>query len=1242
MNDHEKTKSELIDELNSLRARMEKAESHDRSCCDTLIDGLPLIIFEFDPQERFTYVNAYGLNVFGYAQQDIQHLTIKDVLLPEDYPRAKGVLPKLVAGEIPTGNEYTAVRKDGSQFPIRLFTQRLMEDGELIGFRGMVVDISDVQFSELALQRSENYFKSLFSNTGTAMASYREDGILRTCNTQFEKLCGYSSEELLGKMRWTEFVDKADLVWMLRYHNQRLDGNNTAPSDYEFTFVSRDGSRKRVRLFIQVIPGTSDRVCSLIDITASEKDKEALKRSEERYELVVRGANDGIWDWNLETGEIYYSPRYLAMIGYEADEFEGKIESWQALIHPDDYEYVMSANQACIDGQVDHFEITYRLRHKDGTYRWVHARGAGSKDVTGHVHRLAGTHTDITSRKLTEEALRASEERYELVVRGANDGIWDWDIETNEVYFSPRYKAMLGYEDHEFPNVAESWIQSIHPDDKEHCLAANTECLEGRTDHFEVEYRLRHKDGSYRWILGRGASVKDADGDVHRIAGTHTDITERKLTEEALRASEERYGLVVRGANDGIWDWNIDTDEVYYSPRYKAILGYEDNEFPNNAESWMNAIHPDDKDLCLAANMECVEGRVDHFQIEYRLQHKDGSYRWILGRGASVRDSEGKVHRVAGTHTDITERKAVEEALKESEERFREIFEYASNGIYQCTIPGQFLTVNRALSNLLGYKTPEEMTSSMRMGSKGLWVDPKARDVFLEKLCKHGSLEGYEQHLRKKDGTEIWVSENVRVVKDENGDILYYEGFIQDITERKQHERTSQALYAISRAVSTTDDLQDLYQNIHAILGNALDATNFFISLVNEEEDKLDFPYFTDERDQVYEITGLSDPKTVGLSIHIIRTGKPLFLSASSPANDEVQKMCGIVGTPAAAWLGVPLKLGKRIIGTMTVQSYTNSNQYTHGDMALMKAVSEQVALAIERKANEEELTALNEELEYKVALRTAELSTKAHELEAANIRLKELDEIKSSLVSSVSHELRTPLTSIRGFAKLAGKAFFRYFYDLADSPELEGKGDRIRKNLEIIEDEGERLTRLINDFLDINRIETGNATWNDSNLNPCEVIRHAAIALTGAFEAKEGVNLVVDLPDSVPPIHADPDKIQQVVINLLNNASKFTHEGEVRITACAAGTKLVVSVTDSGMGIPADEQARIFDKFHKSHTGDTVPHTAKGTGLGLAICREIVEHYGGSIWVESTPGKGSTFSFSLPVLPGSEKACIQ
>lgn len=279
-------------------------------------------------------------------------------------------------------------------------------------------------------------------------------------------------------------------------------------------------------------------------------------------------------------------------------------------------------------------------------------------------------------------------------------------------------------------------------------------------------------------------------------------------------------------------------------------------------------------------------------------------------------------------------------------------------------------------------------------------------------------------------------------------------------------------------------------------------------------------------------------------------------------------------------------------------------------------------------------LAFFNRRLQIQVQRRTEALTAKAHELEEANLRLTELDRVKSALLSSVSHELRTPLTAVLGFAKLISKEFSTSFAPLvSDNPELERKRQRIAKNLNVIEVEGERLTRLISDVLDLSKIESGKATWRDRDIDLKELIRNSAAVVQELFAQKPGTTFVVNVQEDLPSIHADPDRIIQVLINLLNNAVKFTPQGIVELSAVVNGDGWVrLTVSDTGIGVAEEDIKDIFNMFHQVRRGDTIKLASEGAGLGLAISKEIVEHYGGSIMLESKVGEGSRFTVSLPV----------
>lgn len=277
-----------------------------------------------------------------------------------------------------------------------------------------------------------------------------------------------------------------------------------------------------------------------------------------------------------------------------------------------------------------------------------------------------------------------------------------------------------------------------------------------------------------------------------------------------------------------------------------------------------------------------------------------------------------------------------------------------------------------------------------------------------------------------------------------------------------------------------------------------------------------------------------------------------------------------------------------------------------------------------------EELSRYQEEL---IEIRTDELTQRSRELELANYELKKLDELKTAVLNTVSHDLRTPLTAVLGFCKIIDRDFRRSFVPLAETDEaLEKKSERITNNLAIIEKEGGRLTRLINDFLDLSKIESGDIAWNDVSVDPVTLFTHAHPILEGYFmDSQVAFDLVLDEP--LPKIVADPDRLLQVLNNLVGNAGKFTYQGKVTLTATTTeGGWLKVTVSDTGVGISKPHLERIFDNFYQVDQESTSRKViSRGSGMGLAISKRIVEHYGGTISASSKPDQGSSFTFTIP-----------
>jgi signal transduction histidine kinase/CheY-like chemotaxis protein/ferredoxin len=261
------------------------------------------------------------------------------------------------------------------------------------------------------------------------------------------------------------------------------------------------------------------------------------------------------------------------------------------------------------------------------------------------------------------------------------------------------------------------------------------------------------------------------------------------------------------------------------------------------------------------------------------------------------------------------------------------------------------------------------------------------------------------------------------------------------------------------------------------------------------------------------------------------------------------------------------------------------------------------------------------------------EVQEKSEQLEEAFKQLKELDQLKTDFLSTVSHELRTPLTSVLGFARMIEKKIDGTILPriTIDDKKVNRAMEQVRGNVSIIVSEGERLTKLINDVLDIAKMEAGRTEWKMDWIHLPDVISQSIASISSLYESK-GIDLLTEMNDNLPTVFCDSDRIIQVLLNLFSNAVKFTAEGPVICRVMSDGEFMRVSVVDRGMGIAPEDCARVFEKFRQA--GDVLTDKPKGTGLGLPICKEIVEHHGGAIWVESELGLGSTFSFTLPLQP--------
>ncbi|HSF19235.1 MAG TPA: ATP-binding protein [Vicinamibacteria bacterium] len=403
---------------------------------------------------------------------------------------------------------------------------------------------------------------------------------------------------------------------------------------------------------------------------------------------------------------------------------------------------------------------------------------------------------------------------------------------------------------------------------------------------------------------------------------------------------------------------------------------------------------------------------------------------------------------------------------------------------------------------------------------------------------------------------------------------------------------------SISQALASELELDALIPLVGEQIRQVFGAQIAYVALLDKATNMIHFPYG-------YGDTFPSLPYGTGMTSRIIDSGEPLLLNQNIDERSTQLKIKRS-GLPSKSYLGVPIPVGSEVIGVISVQSTEEEGRFKETDMRLLATIAANVGVAIDN----------------------ARLFDETRQARAA---AEEADAAKSAFLSTVSHELRTPLTSVLGFAKIIKKRLEERIFPLVESDEnrVRQAMQQVSDNLKVVVSEGERLTKLIDDVLDLAKIESGKLEWHIEALTVPDIIDRATAATSSLFESK-GLTLIKDVGSEMPEVSGDRDRLIQVVINLISNAVKFTAAGSVTCRAVERDGEIVVSVIDTGLGIAPADQPKVFEKFKQ--VGDTLTDKPKGTGLGLPICKEIVEHHGGRVWVESEPGKGSTFSFTLPV----------
>ncbi len=409
------------------------------------------------------------------------------------------------------------------------------------------------------------------------------------------------------------------------------------------------------------------------DVTAARRNEAALRENERRYRTLAAALPHKVWVTDPAGQAAFYNERMTAYHG----PLGPSLAERAALIHPDDAAAVQAVKRRAYD-RGEPFDVEARLRRADGAWRWhklvmIPMRRDGSDEIV----EWLGTSLDIEDIYSDRHRLQETSDLLLLAQEAAGAGVWDLDLRTHTARHCARTCRMHG-----MPEPADGWAEIdrdawaalLHPDDVAGAFERVAQAIATRGI-YKAEFRVRRPEaegGGWRWIAGYARVVHDAAGEAVRMVGLNFDVTERKNAEEALRsgeaqlrASEERLAMALDATNDGMWDWNIATGDVWLSERWYAMIGYDPHEIRPHVESWAALVHPDDVDTLMRVLTDHLKGRTPSYQCEHRVRHRDGSWRWVLNRGKVVaRDADGRAVRAVGTHTDITDRKEAERRVE--------------------------------------------------------------------------------------------------------------------------------------------------------------------------------------------------------------------------------------------------------------------------------------------------------------------------------------------------------------------------------------------------------------------------------------------------------------------------------------------------------------------------------------------------------------------------------------------------
>lgn len=1068
-----------------------------------------------------------------------------------------------------------------------------------------LIDITERYKANQKLQESEEKFRALYDNAPLSYQSLNEDGSFKDVNPTWLSILGYDRDEVIGKF-YKDFLHpdykphfeknfhafkKNGYVHDVQFKIRHKDGHYLDISFEGCVGYNPDGSFKQTYCVFQDI---TERKRAEEKILKQNKEYEALneelrqtnnelihtiqreKESNDRFNKAMEAVSDGLFDWNLITNEIYYSPRWKSILGYEESELPNDLSIWEQLTDPADVKRSMDMLNALIDGKKEKFDIEFKMKHKKGHWVDINSRANVFRDNEGKAVRVVGTHTDITARKESEKKLQESEEKYAELIENMTNAVAIFQVinDGKDFIFRDFNKAGEKTENIKREELIGKKVTEIFPAVKESGLFEVFQKVwkTGQPQNHPVtmykENRITGWQENYIYKLSSG-----------EIITVYEDITESKQTEAALKESELKYRQLFETKNEAVIFLDAESKRfIDVNNAACELYGYTKEEMLNLTAKDISA---EVKDTYKVLDSTVVSD--GNHRVTIRTHRRKNQEIIIVETSNTVFSLKNK-KIICSTHRDITERRKAEAELA----KLSTAVQQSPATIAITDTQGRLEYVNPKFTELTGYSLEEATGQCPSILKSGEHHDEMYKELW-ETISSGKTWRG-EFHNKKKNGELFWESVSLSPIYDEQGKIIKYIKVAEDITERKRNEQIQKIVHNISNAVISSHNLEDFIQLVKDELGEIIDTTNFYIALYDEDTDYISLPFHHDEKDKIK-----SFPAGKTLTNYVIKTGKPLLATKAIAEGLEQAGKVEQIGHPSEVWLGVPLKSKNKLTGIFAVQSYDNENAYDESDVKILEIISHQISLSLERLKAEENLK---------------------HAVEQA----QESDRLKSAFLANMSHEIRTPMNGILGFTNLL--------------KESQLTGNEKDEYIRIIEKSGNRMLNTINDIVDISKIEAGQVEVVKSKVSVNKLLEeHYNFFQREAKSKGLEISYKTCFPDNDSHIITDLHKLEGILTNLIKNAIKYTEAGNITFGCSLRTLKekdfVEFYVKDTGIGIPEDRVNAIFNRFEQADIEDS--RVFQGSGLGLAISKSYVEMLGGEVSVKSKEKEGSIFTFSIP-----------